>query len=345
MKSKIAVSQHGFKTGFLAAILAFFMVLTLSACSPDSTESPDQSETPKADPVDVEVSSLKGPTSIGLVDFIHRANEGEAFDNNYTFTISGTADEVLPRLINGETDIALIPANTASIVYNKTEGGIQVLNINTLGVLYVVSADESISSLEDLAGRQVLSTGKGTSPEYVLSTLLDELGLSGQVQVEYKSEATELAAVIASDPNAIAILPEPYVTAVLAQNETLGKRISLTEEWKEIIGEDLVTGVTVVRTEFAQEHPEVVAEFMKQQADSVSAVNADPATAASYVVETGIIDNENIAKAAIPGCNLVNITGADLKSSLTTYLTALLAKNPESIGGALPDDNFYYDAA
>lgn len=336
--------------GLLGLALLCAALLGIFGCSSpeaDQSEVSTTEETPASpeemvSPVEVRVSSLKGPTSIGLVDFIDKTKVADpSIQNDYHFTIAGTADEVLPALISGETDIALIPANAASVVYNKTDGGIRVLNVNTLGVLHVVSADANISSIEDLAGKTVMLTGKGTTPEYVINTLLTEAGIADQVNLEFKSEATELAAALVADPSAIAVLPEPYVSSVLAKDESLSRRIDITEAWKQATGENLVTGVTVVRTAFAEEHPEVVEEFAKLQSASVEAVNADPANAAPKIVSTGIIENERIAEKAIPGCNLVCLDNTELESALSHYLEALFAQDPASIGGSLPDKDFY----
>jgi NitT/TauT family transport system substrate-binding protein len=217
-----------------------------------------------------------------------------------------------------------------------------VININTLGVLYVVTADDAIGSFADLAGRTVLMTGKGTTPEYVMNALLAEQGIEN-VTLEYKSEATELAAAISADPTAIAVLPQPYVTAVTSKTPELKVRASLSDEWDASFRDNsrMVTGVTVVHAEFAAEHPDALVEFLAQQRSSVEAVNASPATAAPLVVKLGIIDNETIAAAAIPFCSLVDISGAEMRASLSGYLAALAAQDESSVGGALPGEDFY----
>ena len=321
------------------------------------------------DPVQVNVASLKGPTSIGLVSFMAQAEANETH-NSFNFSIAGTADEILPGLINGSVDIALIPANAASVVYNKTSGGVQVIDVNTLGVLYVVTGDTSVNSISDLAGKTVVMTGKGTTPECVMNYLLDKAGIASQVTLEFKSEATEVAAVLANDASTIAVLPEPYVTSVCAQNAEVSARVSLTSEWDALqagsagagtsasassasassaasaasAGESegqLVTGVTVVRSEFLQEHPQAVAEFLQGQQQSVATVNEDPASAASLVVEYGIIQKEALAQKAIPNCNLVCLTGDTMKNALSGYLEVLYNQDASLIGGALPSSDFY----
>ncbi|MCL2137030.1 MAG: ABC transporter substrate-binding protein [Coriobacteriia bacterium] len=326
----------------LALVLAFSlsMAANLAACSQN-----DRGQAQDNGSVDVRVASLKGPTSIGLISFVNDVENNIVTSPiaNYQFAIYGTADEILPQLISGTVDIALVPANVASILYNRTDAGVTVLNINTLGVLYIVSADDSINGLSDLAGRSLLMTGKGSTPEYIMDYLLKTNGLSGQVKLEYKSEATELAAIISADPTAVALLPEPYVSVVTSKDPSLQARISLTDEWrKSQSGGQLVTGVTLVRNAFLEEHPDIVAEFIGYHEASVEFVNNNASAAAEMIVAYGIIDDAEIAAQAIPRCYLVCLTDEVLQVSLSKYLEVLYDANPESIGGALPGDGFYY---
>ena len=314
-----------------------------------------------AEAVDVRVASLKGPTSIGLAQFISDTKaDGNGFNgaatgslaggfsglyNNYSFNIVGTADEIAPGIASGDIDIALVPANLAAVLYNRTGGQVVALNVNTLGVLYVVSADGAVTSLSDLRGRTVYMTGKGTTPEYAMSYLLAQNGLEGQVSLEFKAEATELAALVSADPTAIAVLPEPYATAVCAKNPDLAARVSLSEAWAAAdtaSGSKLVTGVTVVRKAFLEQHPEAVAEFCERQSASIAKANQDSAATAELVAEIGIIDNPQIAERAIPRCNLAYYGGSELKSSLSGYLAVLYGFDPAAVGGALPGEDFYY---
>jgi len=341
------------KQTLLRSALVFNLIISLmgatflSACTGGGGGSGSGNNGSATGGVTVRIASLRGATSIGLVDLMQKSEQttGGFGDTGfkYDFQIKGTADEILPQLISGDLDIALLPANVASVLYNRTEGGITVLNINTLGVLYVVSADESVDSIASLSGRTLLTTGKGTTPDFVMSYLLQQNGLTDLVTLDYRSESTELAAILNSDPTAIALLPEPYVSAVCARNPDLQPRISLTDEWRSVsAGGQLVTGVTVVRTEFLAQHPDVIETFLAQHADSVNAANADPATTAELVVQYGIIDNAAVVEQAIPRCYMVSITGEDMRTALSMYLEVLHDANPESIGGKLPGDDFYY---
>ena len=229
------------------------------------------------------------------------------------------------------------------MLYNKTGGGISVIDINTLGVLYMVSGDEGIKTLEDLESRTVYTTGAGTTPEYVLRYLLNEKGIGDNVNIEFKSEAAEVAALLADDPTAVGMLPQPFVTAALSQNEGLSVVLDMTEEWEKLgNGSKLVTGVTVVRNDFLKEHPEAVEAFIKDHAADAAFVNSDVETAAEYVAEAGIIEKAPVAAKAIPYCNIVSISGQEMKTALAGYLQVLYDQDPSSVGGSLPGDDFYY---
>lgn len=293
----------------------------------------------------IRVGSLKGPTSIGLMHLMDRAKKGET-ENQYAFTMAAAADELLPSMVSGDLDIALVPANAAAILYQKTQGGVSVIDINTLGVLYMVSGDDTVRNMTDLTGRTVYLTGKGTTPDYVLQYLLKENGLStDDVRLEYKSEAAEVAAVLANNPEAIGVLPQPFVTAACIQNEKLSVVMDLTQEWSAVQGEggsSLVTGVTVVRNAFLEENRESVDLFLKEHARSAAYADEHAEETAKLVAEAGIIEKEPIAVKAIPACNITFIDGADMQTALSGYLEVLFEQDAASVGGSLPGDDFYY---
>ena len=293
----------------------------------------------------VRIGSLKGPTSMGLVYLMDQAEKGETV-NRYEFTMTAAADELLPSMLSGDLDIALIPANVASVLYNKAEGDVAVIDINTLGVLYMVSGNDKIKKMEDLKGQTIYMTGKGTTPDYVMQYLLQENDLTtADVTLEYKSEATEVAAVLAGTPDAVGVLPQPFVTAACAQNEELSVVMDLTDQWAAVQGEggsSLVTGVTVVRKGFLDQYPEVVQQFMEEHAASAAYANEHVEETAELVAAAGIIDKAEIAVKAIPECNITYIDGEKMKTALSGYLTVLWDQNPESVGGGLPGEDFYY---
>lgn len=281
------------------------------------------------------IGSLKGPTSVGLAAMMEE-DEG-------VFTVAASADEIAPKLLQGELDIVLVPANLAATLYKKTDGNVRVLDVNTLGVLYAVSAAD-MDSVEGLAGRTVYMTGQGTVPEYTVRALLDAAGVADQVDVQFRSEPTEVVALIAQDPEAVGILPQPYATAATMKDDALQQRIDLTQAWDEVTeGEcgNLVTGVTIALADTVEAKRDAVEEFISRHERSAAIAQSDPESIAEEVVALGIIDDLKIAEAAIPRCNVVCLTGQGMQESLSGYLEALFALDPASVGGQLPGEDFY----
>lgn len=320
---------------------------TVADVTAESTAASAEETSQNTDGTVVRVASLKGPTSLGLLFLMDKANKGETA-NTYDFRMATGADEILPLMVKGDLDIALIPANVASILYHKTQGGVEVIDINTLGVLYMVSGEDGLMDFTDLKGKTIYLTGKGTTPDYVLQYLLNANGMSvDDVTLEYKSEATEVASVLAEDPTAIGLLPQPFVTAACMQNDALKVIFDLNEEWNKVqgvSGSSMVTGVTVVRKEFLEENEEAVKAFMEEHKASAEAINADPATGAALAVEAQIVAKESIAQKAIPDCNITYMDKAEMKQALSGYLDVLFHQDSQSIGGGLPESDFYYDA-
>ena len=293
----------------------------------------------------VRIAGLKGPTTMGLVNLLSMMEAGEtAID--YDLQLYGTADEIVPLLMKGELDMAAIPANLAATLYQKTEGQIQALAVNTLGVLYVVEKGDTVQSIQDLKGRTVLSTGKGTTPEYVLRYILTQNGIDPDkdLTIEDYSEATEVPAQMAVAEDAIAVLPQPYVTSAGMQDETLRVALDLTAEWEKVSDTQLITGLTVVRKEYAEAHPDVIEAFLAEYAQSVEAANTDVEGTAALCEAQGVVAKAAIAQKALPQCKIVCLTGEELKTNAEGYLQVLYDADPASVGGALPGADFYYGA-
>ena len=286
------------------------------------------------------VGSLKGPTTMGLVNLMSEVESGEK--SGYSFEMQSQPDVIMSELVSGKLDIALLPANVAAVAYNKTNHGVSVIDINTLGVLYCVTGDESVKSVKDLAGKTVLSTGQGASPEYVLNYLLEKNGVT-DCDVQFKSEATEIAALLKQDPSQIAILPQPFVTVATAQNDQLKVAFSLTDEWKSVSPDSkLLTGVTVVRNEVLENRAADVDQFIADHQASTEKAGTDVDATAELVAKYGIIAKAPVAKKALPNCNIVAIAGDEMKTDLAGYLQVLFDANPKSVGGTMPEDDFYY---
>ena len=286
------------------------------------------------------VGSLKGPTTMGLVNLMSEVESGAK--SGYSFEMQSQPDVIMSELVSGKLDIALLPANVAAVAYNKTKHGVSAIDINTLGVLYCVTGDENIKSVKDLAGKTVLSTGQGASPEYVLNYLLEKNGVT-DCDVQFKSEATEIAALLKQDPAQIAILPQPFVTVATAQNDQLKVAFSLTDEWKSVSPDSkLLTGVTVVRNEVLANRAAEVDQFIADHQASTEKAATDVDATAELVAKYGIIAKAPVAKKALPNCNIVAIAGDEMKTDLAGYLQVLFDANPKSVGGTMPDDDFYY---
>ena len=346
----------------LSLLLAFSLALSLAACGGSASSAASSAavsevassaaaseEEETAAPLSAteprRIAGLKGPTTMGLVNLLSMEQAGTAA-MDYDLQLYGAADEIVPLLIKGELDMAAIPANLAATLYQKTSGGIQAVAVNTLGVLYVVEQGDTVHSMADLKGRTILSTGKGTTPEYVLRYLLTANGLDPDkdVDIQYYSEATEVTAQMASTQDAIAVLPQPYVTAAGLKDDTLRVALDLTAEWDKVADTQLITGVTVVRKAYAEEHPDVVAAFLADYAQSVNAANTDLDGTAALCEEQGVVAKAAIAKKALPNCNIVCLTGEELKADVSGYLQVLYDADPAAVGGTLPGEDFYWAA-
>ena len=288
------------------------------------------------------VYTLAGPTGIGMAG-IMEGNEGA-----YEFTLCSAANDIVAAIASGSADVAACPTNLAATLYHKTSGAVQLLALNTLGVLHVVTADESIQSVQDLAGRTVYATGQGSVPEYALSYILEQNGLADSVTVEYVAEHSELATMLAAGRAQIGVLPEPHVTSALMQNDSLRAALDVTALFEDAARADgkegmvLSMGCVIVRRAYAQEHPEALAQFMADYAASVEMVNADVSGAAQLVQKHGILPKAAVAERAIPNCHIVFITGEAMRAQIEPLYQLLYDANPASVGGAMPDDAFYY---
>ena len=292
----------------------------------------------------VRMAAMTGPTAMGLVKLLDDAEKGLSA-NQYDFLLAGAADEISPSLIQGKLDIASIPVNLAAILNNKTNGGLTLLAVNTLGVIYIVEkGGESIQSLSDLKGKTLYATGKGSTPEYNLTYLLKQAGLTlgEDVIVEWKSEPAEVVALMSQQEEAFAMLPQPFVTVAQTKVENLRVALNLTEEWDALqLDSRMITSGIVVRTQFLQENPEAVENFLKEFAASAQYANESVPETAALIGDLGIVPAP-VAEKALPFCNIVCLTGEEMQTALSSYLQVLYDLNPASVGGALPADSFYY---
>ena len=309
----------------ITAAVMLFSLAAFAACSK------------KQDDTEIRIAALKGPTGMGMVKLADKQNYP-----NYTISIEASPDALNPRVISGEVDVAAVPVNLASVLYNKLDGEISVLAVSTLGVLYVVEAGSEVNSVADLAGKTVYATGQGATPEYILNYLLDKNGVAGSVEVNYVGEHAALATMLADGSAEIGMLPEPNVTSTLAGNDNLRIALNLTEEWNKVCSTELVQGVVIARKSFVNEHPEAIEQFLREYEKSSAFVNENIDEAAKLIVDAGILGNVEIAKKAIPNCNISFSKGEAMHKAVEGMLTVLFEANPKSIGGKLPDKDFYY---
>lgn len=312
---------------FALLLAALMLTAVLAGCS-----SPSAIEQP------INIAALKGPTGMGMTVLM-----GDELKDKYNITLSSAPDDVSAKLISGEVDIAAVPLNLASVLYNKTEGGIVMLAVNTLGVLYILENGDTIQSIDDLAGKTLYATGQGATPEYMLNYLLEQYGLTDSVSIEYKSEHSELAALMASGDVTLGMLPEPMVTSVLMKNENVRVALDLNDLWEQKTGISPVQGCLVVRTEYLQENEAAVQEFLNDYEASVAYVNEHHSKASLLMESYGVLDNAAMADASIGKSNIVFITGSDMRDMAEAMLNVLFDANAKSVGGALPGDDFYYN--
>lgn len=289
--------------------------------------------------VTARVGALIGPTGMGMAWLIENGGD------SYEFSLLDSPDKVSPMLINGELDIAALPVNVASVLYNKTNKGVSVLNVNTLGVIYILTNGEEIATVADLKGKTIYASGQGATPEYVLKYILAQNGIDPDkdVVIEFKSEHAELATLLAAGEIGIAVLPEPFVTTVTTQNQDIKIALDLTSEWESATGGAVqTTGCIVVRNEFLKSNPGAVKAFMDDYKRSAEFVNANIEEAAALMEKLEIIPKAAVAMKALPRCNIVFLEGDEMKSAVQKYLEVLYAANPQAVGGALPDEAFYY---
>jgi hypothetical protein len=326
MKKKLAV--------FLAALL---VATGLTACGQKEEVSTEPAVTAK-------VAALKGPTSMGMVKMM--ADQKDAKEKNYEFTIGSSPDEIAPKFLKGDFDIVALPSNLASILYNKSQGKVQVLAINTLGILYLMENGDTVKSVGDLKGRTIYSSGKGAVPEYAFNYILKANGLNTDtdLRVEYKSEHTEALAALLNDKSGLAVLPQPFATVASLKNKDLRTALDLSKEWDKAsknAKSTMITGVVVVNKDFAAKYPEKIKKFMADYKASIDYTNTNVDDAAKLIEENNIVPAA-VAKKAIPQCNITYIDGSDMKDKLSGYLQVLFEANPKSIGGKMPADDFYY---
>lgn len=327
----------------LSLLLVLVLMFTFCACGDKKEDTNSATDTPKFAKANVYV--LSGPTGIGAANLKSLADSKKT-EVEYNVNVVAQPDEVVSKISNGEADIAAIATNLAAKLYNKTNGGISILAVNTLGVLNVVTPKGvEITSLADLKGKKVYATGQGSNPEYIINYLLEKNNIdkTKDLTLEFKAEGTELLTVWATDPEAVIIAPQPVATTLTVKHAESKIAIDLTKEWEKIgDGSALMMGCVVVRNEYLKDNKETVEKFLEEYKASIDAANSDLDGTAALCEQYGIVAKAAIAKKAIPNCNLCFIKGEEMKTKLSGYLTVLHNADKTAVGGKLPADDFYY---
>ena len=338
----------------ISLILAAVMLLSLTACGktePQPTAAPTTAPTEapvvteaaaetEAPAVPVNIMVLNGTTGFGMASLMDAAAKGEA-SQDYTFSVETDASNIVAALANGSVDIAALPTNAASTVYNKTQGKVQVLALNTLGVLYLVTdGSVAVESIEDLAGQTVYAPAQ--NPSFIFQHIVNASGVADVTIDNTYAQPADLNTAVASGEVSIAVLPEPMVTVARSKNPNLQVALDLTAEWDKIApAGSLVQGCVVVRKAFAEENPAAVAAFLTEYGASIDALTTDIEGTAAKIEATGIFAKAAVAAKAIPNCNVCFITGADMRAALSEFLTIMHGVAPASVGGSVPGDDFY----
>ncbi len=338
---------------FAAILLTAALLTGCAAPAPAATSAPAATQTPAQTPdttqapvsrAALNIVALKGPTGMGMVQLM-QADEQAKSAVDYNIMLAAAPDEISGKIVTGEADIAAAPINLAAALYNKTQGKVAIIAVNTLGVLYVLENGETVNNIADLSGKTLYATGQGATPEFVLNYLLEKNGVAGKVDVQYMADHTELATLLAADEGGvkIAMLPEPNVTAALLKNSSLRIALDLTQEWNNVSDSaQLVQGCLIARKDVLENNPDAVNSFLQEYAASTAYVNEKPEDAAALIEQYGIMASAAAAKAAIPNCNIVCVTGEDMRADADAMLQVLFAADPKSVGGKLPGDDFYY---
>lgn len=318
----------------ISLLLMLITVLLTAGCN--------KQEPVKTEPVNVTIAGLKGPTSIGMIKMIdEKALNSDKY--NVSYVAEGAPDALTGKIINGEVQISSVPINLASVLYNKTEGKVQLMAVNTIGNLYIVGTDD-IKSIDDLDGKTLGMSAKGSTPDFAMNYLLNNNGLGDKVELDYAMDhATMAQSVIAEDTKA-ALLPQPFVTQTMIKNSNVKILVDLNEAWKSATNNlsQLYTGAVIINKEFADNNKEFVEEFLKQYEASVTWVLENPKDASVLVEKNEIMPSAAIVEKAIPYCGIVYEPAADIKNGLNEFYKILFDSNPASVGGKLPDEEFYF---
>lgn len=328
-----------------AILLTLALILSLAGCgNNDTTSSQAQVSSETYTAVDMSVACMTGPTGIGMAKLM-ADSDANTTANNYTFTVASAATDITGKFLNGEINIASVPTNVAATLYNKTEGKVRMLAVNTYGVLSILEKGDTIKSVADLKGKTIYSTGQGQNPEYILKYILTENGINPETDVTINFVSSEdLVAKLISGEAEVALAPEPAATTVMVKNQELNRVLSINDEWANVSDSKLMMGCIIALDSYVTENGKAVEKFLEEYQNSVKFATENIDETATHCATYKITASDVIAKKAIPTCNLCYVTGSDMKDNVNAYYNVLFNANPTSVGGKLPADDLYYKA-
>ena len=320
-----------------------------SSSQPDGSDQDSSQSTPEVDAPVIKFMALSGPTGVGaswLMEYYSAENAFTDMPFILDSTIVTDNTEVQAALNNKTVDVAAIATNAAAVLSAKNPDSIQVLAVNTLGVLYILEKGDTVHSMADLKGKTLYcpSNTKGANPEHILNHLLTGNGVDpSDVNIEWLTPQ-EITVKMTSSDAGICMLPVPAATALLVKDSGVREAVSLSDAWQDLEGSPLPMGCVVARTEYIEENPLGVEAFLAAYEKSINYISdpANSADASALVAQYEFAPNDQVAAKAIPQCSLTFVTGQEMKTTLEDYYTILFQTAPASIGGGLPYDSFYY---
>ncbi len=327
----------------LTILLTISLLLCFVGCGNSDTQSGATSN-PTYTSVDMSVACMTGPTGVGMAKLM-ADSDAKQTANNYTFTVASAATDITGKFLKGEINIASVPTNVAATLYNKSEGKVRMLAVNTYGVLSILESGDTIKSIADLKGKTVFSTGKGQNPEYILKYILRENGIDPEKDLTINFVSSEdLVAKLISGEAQIAMAPEPAATTVMIKNQSLKRALSINDEWSKVSDTQLMMGCVIALDSYIQANPQAIQKFLEEYKASIKFATENIDETASYCAAYKIAASDAIAKNAIPNCNLCYVTGNEMKNNVNGYYDVLFNADAQSIGGKLPADDLYYKA-
>ena len=331
------------------ALVLVLMVGAIAGCGKESKGNTPQINNGKENDEGLKggklnITAIAGPTGVGMVNLMQNSAD-EKTTNTYTFNVVSDPTQAVAAITNGTADVAAVPTNLAATLYKKTNGKVQVLAVNTLGVLSILENGESIQSVKDLKGKTIYTDAKnkGANPEYILRYLLEQNGLNPdeEVRIEF---AADIDAAVASGEVKVALVPEPKASTYMMQNKSIRRALNLTEEWNKVSDDNcaLMMGCVIARTDFIEKNPDAITLFLEDYKASIRTAQTDVETTATLCETYQIIPKAAVARQALPNCGLTYVTGDSMKKQLSAYLKVLFDYDAKVVGGALPGDDFYY---